>query len=352
MRETEHLVLFKLKYYVLFLICFPSFAAAQTYPNRTVDSLLKSGIDQIINQNYDSARLDFTRLNNEFPGIPLGKIYLAALDISESFDKSVPLNEDSVQSKLDSAEEQAKELVDKDENNEWNHYFLALAEGYYAYFRAAQRSWVNAYFNAVSSVNDFEKCLKINPKFYEAYIAVGIYKFWKSRKTEFLSWLPFVSNEEDEGIKDIHFAIKHPSYNTYLAVSSLMWIYIDQKKYNDAVTIADSALAKYPGSRFFKWGLARAYEGIDVRKAIPIYKEILDGFLKRKVPNRYYEIVLMHIIAQQYHKLNEDKKALELCDKILSYKDISPFVRERLGKRLERVRELKEELSGQAAVRR
>lgn len=350
--EIERLVRFNIKYLTILLFSIPSVSSAQTYPDKTVDSLLKSGINFVINQNYDSARQTFTRLNDEFPHIPLGKIYLAGIEIAESYDKSIPLNEDSVENMLDSAEEQAQKLLDKDENNVWNRYFLGLAEGYYAYLRAAQKSWINAYFNGSNSVSDFEKCLELDPKFYEAYIAVGIYKYWKSRKTEFLTWLPFVSNEEKAGIKDILYAIDHPSYNTYLARSSLVWIYIDQKKYMEAAKVADSALAKYPNSRFFKWGLARAYEGIDVRKAIPVYKEILNDFLKRKIPNHYYEIVLMHIIAQQYVKLDENSKALDLCNKILSYKNLSPFVVKRLGDRLERVRELKEELSEETAVKR
>ncbi len=38
---------------------------------------------------------------------------------------------------------------------------------------------------------------------------------------------------------------------------------MDKKNYSGAVHIAEVALKKYPSSRLFKWGIARAYEEID-----------------------------------------------------------------------------------------
>lgn len=346
MQETERLEHYKKFFAAFFLIILSVNSFPQSYPDRVVDSLLRKGIDDILFQNYSQAKETFTSLRNSYPQLPLGNIYLAAVEIARDYDYEEPYNSDYIINNLDSAETKANILIEKDDNNIWYRYFQALKEGYYAYFQALNKNWLSALSNGVNSVRDFEKCLNLNPNFYEAYTAIGAYKYWRSRKTEFLKWLPFVKDETESGIKNLESAINHSTYNEYMAVSSLLWIYIDQKKYQQAVELAEKILKKYPSSRFIMWPLARAYEGINIKKSIDIYKSILNSYSQREKSNHYNEIVLKHIIAQQYVKLNEKNKALDLCSDILSIKNLSEYVLDKLGDRLDRVRELKKELSG------
>ncbi|RPI70071.1 MAG: hypothetical protein EHM47_12795, partial [Ignavibacteriales bacterium] len=94
---------------------------AQTYPDPVVDSLLKSGIENILLQEYDLAKKDFVILEKKFPHIPLGKIYLAAAEIAKSSDLAVPYNFNFIFKKLEEAGEKAENLIDKDEDNIWNY---------------------------------------------------------------------------------------------------------------------------------------------------------------------------------------------------------------------------------------
>ncbi|MFI5238129.1 MAG: hypothetical protein ACHQLA_09340, partial [Ignavibacteriales bacterium] len=52
--------------------------SAQIYPDPIIDSLLRTGIHCVVNQEYDSANKIFTKINKEYSSLPLGKIYLAA----------------------------------------------------------------------------------------------------------------------------------------------------------------------------------------------------------------------------------------------------------------------------------
>jgi tetratricopeptide (TPR) repeat protein len=345
MQETEHLVLSK---FVIILIIFLSsqlLIFSQEFPDPNIHLMLQSGIESIILQNYDEAKQTFSKIENEYPEIPLGKIYLAAVEIAKAYDYAEPFNEDFIVNKLEEAEKQSSALLDVEENNIWNIYFLALSKGYMAYYRALKGDWLSSISAGVNSISGFEKCLQINPEFYEAYTALGSYKYWKSRKTEFLNWLPFIEDEKQEGIEHLKKAITHSSYNTYLAINSLIWIYIDNGEFNEAIKISQEALKKYPGSRFFKYGLARAYEEIDHSNAIECYNKILNSYPQTKNSNRYNEVVLKHKIAQQYAKMGEKQKALELCNEILNIKDLSEYVRTRLSDRLDRIRALQKELS-------
>jgi tetratricopeptide (TPR) repeat protein len=333
------------KYIFFLIICSSVFLHAQVFPDAKVDSLLKDGIENIINQRYDFAKKDFIILDKNFPKLPVGKIYIAAVEIAKSYDLAIPFKTEFINKNLDEAKEMSEALIDSDEDNIWNNYFLALADGYKAYFDALTGDWLSAFGTGVTSVNLFEHCLKVDSTFYEALIATGTYKYWKSRKMEFLNWIPFVSDEREEGIKLLEKAVNNSSYNSYLAINSLIWIYIDRHEFNKAIKIAQSASLHYPNSRFFKYGLARAYEDVDKQKAIQIYYEILNSFTGEEKLNHCNEIILKHIIAQQYYRLGDNKSALALCNEILNIKNLTDYELDKLGDRLDRVKSLKRELS-------
>lgn len=345
MQETEPLGHFKFLITIVFLVCYFSLSHAQVFPVAKVDSLLHTGIENIINQKYDLAKRDFLILENEFPQLPIGKIYISAVEIAKSFDLAIPFKSDFIERKLDEAKNLSEKLIESDDSDIWNYYFLALADGYKAYFDALTGDWLSAFGTGVTSVNLFEHCLEVNPSFYEALIATGTYKYWKSSKMQFLNWLPFVKDEREEGIRLLEKAVSNSSYNSYLAINSLIWIYIDRREFNKAIKIAESVLVRYPNSRFFKYGLARAYEDVDKPKSIEIYYQILNSFTDSEKSNNYNEIVLKHLIAQQYAHLEQYNAALSLCDEILSINNFTDFVLSKLGDRLDRVKKLKREIS-------
>jgi tetratricopeptide (TPR) repeat protein len=330
---------------VLVIIFFASEAVyLQEYPQKEVDTLLKSGIEAIVSQEYNEAAEIFLELDKEYSKIPLGKIYSAAVEITKAYDYGTDFNTEFINDNLEKAVKEADELIEKNPENIWNIYFSALAEGYTAYFKALDGNFLSAFSHGYNAMQKFEKCLSIDSSFYDAYTALGVYKYWKSRKTEFISWLPIVNDEREEGIKDLILSIDHFTYNKHLAANSLIWIYIDRKEFNKTVRLAAEMLKLHPESRQFKWALARAYEEIDKWKAIAVYNEILESYRKLNLPNQSQEITLLHKIAQQYAELGKKEKALEICRNILgSY--MSEGTKEKLGKRLLRIEKMEEELS-------
>lgn len=317
---------------------------SQRYPEPVIDSLIYNGIKNIINQDYKDAKITFEYLDLHYPELPAGKIFIAATNIAKTFDYSENIANDSTFDKLSEAQKQAQNLVEKNPGSVWYHYFLALAEGYTAYYNGLNGNWFPALKRGLSSISDFKDCLKINPIFFEAYTAIGTYKYWRSRKTELINWLPFLKNEEDSGIVDLKLSIEHSTYHRYLAMNSLLWIYIDKKNFSDAKSLAKRALSDYPNVRLFMWGLARAYEGIDPKKSIDLYFEILKSYQSISGLNRCREITLKHIIAQLYYRIGKKEKALVECDEILNIDNLSEFEKKSLDDRLDRVKQLKKDL--------
>ncbi len=342
MQVIEHLVRFRI---IFFVVLLARFLVPQTYPVKEVDSLLTAGIDQIINENYSNAQNTFSFLNKEYPNLPFGKIYLSATFIAQSFDLKLPFNKTLIDSNLNAAIKISEIRLDKNKSA-WNIYFAAVSKGYLAYFEAINKDWFSALNDGFESAKYFDQCLAKDSSFYDSYIALGTFEYWKSAKTEFIQWLPFFDNESQEGIKLLTEAIKHSSYNRYLGIYSLQWILINEKKYQDVINISQKALKEYPKSRFFKWALARAYEETDVRKSIAVYSEILNSY-KKDTLTVYNEVLLDHLLAQQYSKIAEFEKSLKLCDEILDIPSMTEHEKDILKKRLQRVRKLREKLIGE-----
>ncbi len=332
-------------YFLLITSLFSFYTNAQVYPDPIVDSLLRLGIDNIVNQEYSAAKKVFSNLEKEYGNLPLGKIYLAANKIAEAYDYSENFDEDFILNNLEDAKDQAENLLENDQSNIWYRYFYALAEGYSSYFDAMNENWFSALSAGVNSISEFEKILSVDSNFYEAYIAIGTFEYWKSRKMEFMDWLPFSNDTKNIGIDQLIIAIDSSGYNAHLAINSLIWIYIDQKRFDDAIKVGERALKDFPDSRSFKWGLARAYEERDPAKAIEIYKDILDSYPSSLSTNYKNIVTLKHLIAQQYAKTGDNENALRYCNEILSIKNIPQNTLSDLNERLERVKSLKQELS-------
>lgn len=330
---------------LLLIVLFSCSLNAQTYPDAKVDSLLKIGIYHIVNHNYTEAEKTFSYLNNKFPELPLGKIYLAAAKISYAYDFETPFDEKYIEDNLQRAQTISERLLETNEDDKWHVYFFALTRGYSAYYQAVKGSWLKALRTGLSAVSAFEECLKIDPDFHEAWIAIGTYEYWKSSKTDFLSWLPFVYDNKNLAIERLSHAIDSSVYNTHLAVHSLIWIYIDQKNFKDALELSRSAVKKFPGSRVFKWALARTLEEVDLNESIKIYSDILESYYLTGIRTRINEITLKHIMAQQYVKLGENHKALKICKEIIDLNDLTKYEKEKLGDRLKRIQSLIKELN-------
>jgi hypothetical protein len=327
---------------LLLIFFFSNFSFSQIYPNHHVDSLLTTGITELINQDYIAAQNSFLTLNKNYPDIPFGKIYLVALQIAKSLDLKLPYNTGYIDSNLNAAL-RISETRYNNNPSVWNKYFIALSKGYLAYYAAINRNWLSALNQGYDSMKDFDDCLSQDSSFYDCYIAIGTFEYWKSKKVEFLNWLPFFNDESQKGIEFLYKAIEHNSYNKYLAVYSLQWVLINEKRYKDVVKISEKALKDYPNNRTFRWALGRAYEEIDIRKSIEVYQNILNSYEKDTL-TAFNDILLKHLIAQQYEKIGEFQKSINLCDEILNVTNLGDYKVDYLKRRIERVKKLKARL--------
>lgn len=324
---------------ILFLI--KSFVLAQINISPELDNQLREGIKNLIIANYDKAQAIFTKIDNENPNLPLGKIYLAAVEITKSEDYGTNFNDKLIHNLLNKAISMSEKMIKENPNSLDGYYYQALANGYFGYYHSIEKNYFTAFKYGLNSLNKFEYCLSKNKNFYDAYIAIGSYKYWKSKK---MDWVPFVPDETQIGINMLRQSLKSNAYNKHLALYSLIWVYIEENNPKTAIKFAEQFLNEYPENRLVKLAYARAYQDVNIDKSISIFNELLQFYQNLpEASNRYKEIVIMHKIAQLYHKKGNNQQAKLLCQKILNIK-LDPVTKKRLEKRLDDVKDLLEEL--------
>lgn len=327
------------------LICFYfTNSFSQTYPDKNLDRNLLLAINYTISQNYNSAELILKKIDKDYPNIPIGKIYLAALSITKSVDYAEEFDKKLIYYYLNKAEEQSDSLIDTDLKNPWFAYFAGLTNAYKAYFHAEEGNYLSALIKGFTAMSYFNECLKMDSSFAEAKAALGIYTYWKSFKIKGLDFLPFVNDNRENAINQIEESLRFTVYNKYLIVHSLFWIYANEKEFKRAASLAELALEAFPNSHSFLSDYAHALKQFDKPKSILIYKRLLQSYQAQKKSNRINEIITKHKIAIVYNEMGYKTAALKICREILQDKNIPEYSIKYLSERIQRVKEMKKEL--------
>lgn len=308
------------------------------------DSLRKEihfGIDETINNQFSEAETRFRRLIATYPEHPAGYFYTGATIQAEILDREDYARQQEFDDLMEKTVQTAESLYDSLQNDPWL-YFLEGSAHLYRSFMSSKRgkSWA-AYRNATRGVNRLEKSLAIDSTFFDAYMGVGSYKYWKSSKTKGLSWLPFVSDDREKGIRMVKTSIKNGEFVSSFGKDQLAWIYIDAGRMDAAEELALQNCRRYPDSRFFKWTLVEIYfRSKQFDRAYQLYQELLETVRSIDGNNHYNETdCLLKMAEIDVHRGNfllAEKK----LDELLAIA-VPEAIQQRLEKRYKRARELK-----------
>ncbi|MEX1138748.1 MAG: tetratricopeptide repeat protein [Bacteroidota bacterium] len=280
----------------LALALLPAFLNAQDahrlYGDAAIDSLLRHGIDLTLQHDYDGARDVFRSLSRRHPKDPAGYVFEAGViqTMAMDYEEFIPGTE--FDSLIGLAKTIAEEAINEDAKSGWPHLLLGTAIGNDAFTRAQRGDWFAAATLGMSSASSFESALDIDSSLVDAFAGIGTYYYWKTRKIQFLTWLPFVADRREEGIALLRRCAEEGVYNRFAAISSLVGIYNDAEAYDSSAAVAHRALAKYPGNRIFLWGLATALErGQRLSEALEAYERLLTAIRSDSRSSRYNELV-------------------------------------------------------------
>ncbi len=252
---------------------------------------------------------------------------------------------------LDRVEQLAQRMSEDPSTAAEGLYYLGMARSYIAYYNFRDgENWLSGLSHGLKATGFLEDCLEINPKAYDAMTGIGTYMYWKSQNMSFLTWTPLVDDERYAGIHMLRLSELKAQYSSQQATNSLIWIYIEEERWNDAIHSARGILRRFPANRLFLWGLASAAEGREdwalARKA---YQRIVASIDKEVSERRYIEIQARAKIALMSYELGDTSRAKQECDWVLRQRgiELSGFTsdgKERIERRIEEMEDLKSDL--------
>lgn len=196
-------------------------------------------------------------------------------------------------------------------------FYLGFTYGFLAMYHNYEKNIPSALEYGFKTLSELEQCLIADPSFPEPYIALGVYKYWRSSLMQTVH-IPFTGDEREEGIKMIKKAFGSP-LGDFLARNQLAWIYYDYKKYPELIAVAEEGLKKYPDSRFFLWVLGEGFKNEkQYDSALETYSRIRKTLEQNGYEKEYVYMKCILKMAGVYYLKEDFISAQSRCDQILA----------------------------------
>jgi len=299
----------------------------------------------IYNDEFDEAEELVNDLQDKTGPCALASLYRAILYQSRMMAAESDFLEDKFLASLDSVRFFADSMLAGDANPVLAYYYLGNQFAFKSLYQGrAGQTW-GALKSGLAARKAYSKGYELDPHFHDIALGLGSYRYWKSVKTSFINWTPLFKNEKRGGIELLRLAADSSEISRDAAQTALIWVYINEKRYSEALRIIDNMKRRYPHGLTFLWAEAEVFYKLeDFRTAADIYRSILERL--RKSPGNYYNIIeSAYYIDDCYRKIDKrggDESASGVHDSLKS--DISSYTipeetRKRQEKKLKKLSE-------------
>ena len=322
--------------FCLFLVLFLSngWTAAQTPDADSFDAAIQRGIRATILQNYELAATIFDSIKTAIPDDPRPYFYHAAALQSRMLDLEDYGDEHQFLQLIEKTIVRAEKQISHSPADAAGFFFKGAALSYRGFYFAQRKDYFKGIQDALLGVKYLERTIQTDSTYYDAYLAIGFYKYWRSRLTQFIDWLPFVPDQTDESLRLIDKTVRCGRYGRDVAKNGLIWLEIDRGHFNRAIELCTEMLEKYPDSRYFRWPLAEScYRAGLYERAISEYQHLAQSYRSEAGNNHYNEVVCGVKITRAYLQLEQWQLARTQAEMTLNI-PLEPAVRNRLKEKL------------------
>ncbi len=273
--------------------------------------IINSGMEFLMDGQWNEAMTAFDKykkIDTTDPGLFL---FHALTLLSAMTDRETNTYGKNFNKYLDSAEAYCESrLLNCDRSDSAVVYlYLGHIRAYRSLYQARFGSSMAALDDGLRARGEYTKGLELDSTFYDLYLGLGSYHYWKSVKAGLLKTVGIFSNEQEQGIEEINLAADSSLFSKKPAKSALIWILLNEKEYDSALVLATEMHDRYPHSNTFVWPMAQAYyESEQFVKAAMYYNEIFES--QKKAPGNYYNLIeSAWWLFNSYVKMNENGKA-------------------------------------------
>ena len=341
--KKTHMTPVKFFLWLIFLIFLTEAPVSGVNPvEQPLKGQIERGIELTLQNDFDGAGQIYREMIRENPREAVGYFYEGATLQARMLDAEDYGEKDRFYELMDKTIRLSDSLSKVRPEDGWLYFYKGSAYLYQSFLKMKDDQWYPAYRDASRGVKNLEKALEIDSTLYDAYMGIGGYKYWKSAKSNFLNWLPFISDEREEAIRMINIAIEKGEFVGFVGKDQLVYILIDFGQTEKALEIARENHLTYPRSRFLKWSYAsvsfRAGEWDLSRK---LFGELLEEIRQLPSHNHFNEVDCLVKLAEIAEQDEGWEEAHRLSDEALRL-PLETDVRKRARNKLKRALEIRE----------
>ena len=329
----------------LFLPQFAGFSVFSKAPDSASANFVFTVQEQLFNDRFDSARSLCDSFITSQSESPIGYLFKAGTLLAQMSDREEALYSQELRKLVDTVIALCDKGLKTGTGAEAAYYYLwrGHAHVYRSLFESRFGSFTSAIKNGFRAHADYCAGLSHDSSLYDLYFGLGNYHYWKSVKAGILRTIGIVSNDIKKGIGELHTAIDSGHYFSDAAGNSLIWIYLDEKKFDSVIYLAETRLAGHPDSRTIRWPLASAhFEKKNFEKSAELYIYLREYF-NQNPGNHFNLIECDYKLYQCFKKLGWKDKAEDLLAKVSEYRSSVPRATQR--RQLAKLNYLRRELA-------
>lgn len=322
------------------IICFMADpAAADRFPD-SLQNHLNLINEQIYNEQFDAAGELIDSLPEHPLFGPLRFLFRAALLQTKMKTLETDLGEDEFFEALDSLESRARSLLANESDSVLAYYYLGHSLAFRALYKGLTGHTWAAVKGGLAAGKAYSRGYAIDSSFHDIALGLGSYRYWKSVKTKLVNWTPLFKNEKKNGMELLLKAVDSSEISRDAARTSLIMIYINEKRYAEAIRICEEMKSKYPQGLTFLWAEGEAFFKLgDFHSAARVYENILERLFAD--PGNCFNIIeaawRLNGCYKKIGKDNENSDRMALIRKRIETLPISPEIQKRQKKRLKEV---------------
>jgi tetratricopeptide (TPR) repeat protein len=155
---------------------------------------------------------------------------------------------------------------------------------------------------------------------------IGTYDYWRSALIKQLWWMPGVEDKRGPAIEMVRIAADSGLFVKQASAYHLVSILCNEKRFSEALAIADKMLARYPRSLLFTWGHAQALYGLGrFHEAEGNFQTILLRVQNEAFQDNYSAVMCHFYLAGSYYAQKQNQRAREELSRMdaLGLSDVS-----------------------------
>lgn len=255
------------------------------------DKLVKQGVNQIYNLDFDEAQKTFAQFKSEFPKHPAGNFFEAMviwwrinLDMdNEKYDKELL-------KKLDQTIDYCDELIDKNEEDADAIFFKGGALGFRGLLYSIRESWFNAAGDGSKALPLVKKVYNLDPSNVDAQLGFGIYNYFSAALPQkypvvkpLMVFLP--KGDKAKGIKQLEYVARSGKYANIESKYTLLKIYHQfENDIDKSMEYAESLFNDFPNNTVFHRYLGQIHiKKNGYLRASEIFEDIYERCNKKMV---------------------------------------------------------------------